>query len=241
MVPTNKPVGNIAIIFAGGRGNRFGDPRVPKQFHEFSGKPVIIYTLEHFDRHDRIDGIVVVCVEDWIPNLQGMLKEFGISKVVAVVAGGHTAWDSIYQGLRCATKYFSEESIVLIHDAVRPMIDLRTIDENIETVKRYGSCITCYPIVETIMTNYSDGGTAISNPKEALLVRAPQSFFLNNILSIYKKAYREGTGGTFRDCCSMMHHYGEPLRTTIGPAENIKVTYPSDFLVFGNRQKITGH
>lgn len=233
-----KTAGNIAVIFAGGHGERFGNSDIPKQFHELSGKPVIVYTLEHFERHDKIDGIVVVCVDSWISRLKRMLEEFRISKVVEIVPGGATAWDSIFAGLGCATKYFSGETVVLIHDAVRPMIDSGTIDRNIETVKRYGSCITCYPMTENIMGNSPNGMTAISDPGELLIVRAPQSFFLNKIMAVYEKARQEGNV-PFRDCCSMMSHYGEQLRTVTGPAENIKITFPSDFLMFENMRKVT--
>lgn len=127
-------------------------------------------------------------MDSWISRLKRMLEEFRISKVVEIVPGGATAWDSIFAGLGCATKYFSGESVVLIHDAVRPMIDSGTIDSNIETVKRYGSCITCYPMTENIMGNRPNGMTAISDPGELLIVRAPQSFFLNKIMAVYEKS-----------------------------------------------------
>ncbi len=226
-----RKVGNIAVIFAGGQGIRFGDSNKPKQFHYISGKPVIIHTLEHFDRHDKIDGIIVVCVENWIPRLEGMLKDFGLSKVVEIVAGKSTAWESIFAGLNCALKYFNGESVVLIHDAVRPLIDCRTIDDNIETVKKYGSCITCYPIVETVISKKADGTIAIPSYQGGFLIaRAPQSFFLNKIIAVYEKACRD-VNSSFSDCCTMMNHYGEQLHTIIGPAENIKITFPADLLM----------
>ena len=97
----------------------------PKQFLELNGKPIIIYTLELFDNHPQIDGIVVVCIEPWIPFLQKMLKKFEINKVVEVVSGGNTGQDSIYNGLASAAQHFPKDSIVLTHDGVRPLIGRR--------------------------------------------------------------------------------------------------------------------
>ena len=126
---------NIAVIFAGGVGRRMNTKSRPKQFLEYNGKPIIIYTLELFDNHPMIDGIVVSCVESWIPFLQKMLKKFEINKVMKIVPGGETGQDSIYNGL-VAAKEFSktENDVVLIHDGVRPLITEQTITDNIETV-----------------------------------------------------------------------------------------------------------
>ena len=99
---------NIAVIFAGGTGVRMNTVSRPKQFIELNGKPVIIYTLELFENHPQIDGIVVACLEPWIPFLQGQLEKFHITKVTAIVPGGETGQDSIYNGLVCAKKMFGE-------------------------------------------------------------------------------------------------------------------------------------
>lgn len=128
---------NIAVIFAGGCGKRMNTISRPKQFLELNGKPVIIYTLELFDNHPQIDAICVVCIEAWIPFLRKQLKKFEITKVVAIVPGGETGQDSIYNGLCAAEKYCSSyngTANVLIHDGVRPLISEKTITENIQTV-----------------------------------------------------------------------------------------------------------
>ena len=124
---------NIAIIFAGGTGSRMHTTSRPKQFLEYQGKPIIIYTLELFDNHSMIDGIVVACVEAWIPFLEKMLKKFEINKVMRIVSGGETGQESIYKGI-VAAKDISESSddIVLIHDGVRPLITEQTITDNIK-------------------------------------------------------------------------------------------------------------
>lgn len=127
---------NIAVIFAGGTGQRMHTKSRPKQFLELNGKPIIIYTIELFDNHPDIDGIVVVCLESWIPFLKKMLRKFEINKVVEIVSGGETGQESIYKGL-CAAEKFSKsknsiDDIVLIHDGVRPLITEETITENIK-------------------------------------------------------------------------------------------------------------
>ena len=124
---------NIAIIFAGGSGSRMKTVSKPKQFLELNGKPVIIYTLELFDNHPEIDGIVVVCIEPWISFLMKQLKKFEISKVGAVVPGGKTGQDSIYNGLIITKNTYGENCNVLIHDGVRPLIKEQTISECIIT------------------------------------------------------------------------------------------------------------
>ena len=223
---------NIVVIFAGGAGRRMHTKSRPKQFLEYNGKPIIIYTLELFDNHPMIDGIVVACVNEWIPFLEKMLKKFEINKVKKIVPGGETGQDSIYQGL-VAAKDISQgnEDIVLIHDGVRPLITEQTITENIEMVKSEGSCITCIPATETFIVTQPDGGLEIPTRANSLIARAPQSFYLNDILDAHERARNEGRHD-FIDSCSMMHHYGHKLGKVIGPMENIKITTPTDYFVF---------
>ena len=113
---------NIAVIFAGGSGKRMNTVSRPKQFLELNGKPVMIYTLELFDNHPMVDGIVVVCIEPWIPFLKKQLKKFEINKVGVIVPGGETGQDSIFNGLSAAKECYGEDCNVLIHDGVRPLI-----------------------------------------------------------------------------------------------------------------------
>lgn len=223
---------NIAVIFAGGSGSRMHTKSRPKQFLEYQGKPIIIYTLELFDNHPMIDGIVVACVEDWIPFLEKMLKKFEINKVVKIVNGGYSGQESIYNGL-IAAKGISDsgEDIVLIHDGVRPLITEQTITDNIETVRKEGSCITCIPATETFVVTQDNGGLEIPTRANSLIARAPQSFYLKDILSAHEQARHEGRND-FIDSCSMMHHYGHKLGRIIGPMENIKITTPTDYFIF---------
>ncbi|MCH5221099.1 MAG: 2-C-methyl-D-erythritol 4-phosphate cytidylyltransferase [Muribaculaceae bacterium] len=222
---------NVAIIFAGGSGRRMNTKSRPKQFLEFRGKPVIIYTLELFDNHPDIDGIVVSCLEDWIPYLEKMLRKFEITKVRAIVPGGATGQDSIRAGLEAAEGLYPSDSIVLIHDGVRPLITEETISDNIACVKESGSCITCVPAIETFIVSREDGCLDIPSRTNCRIARAPQSFRLGDILKAHRRAISEGKHD-FIDCCSMMNYYGHKLHTVDGPSENIKITTPTDFFIF---------
>lgn len=222
---------NIAIIFAGGSGKRMNTKARPKQFLELYGKPIIIYTLELFDRHPMIDLIVVACIEPWIPYLKELLRKFEIKKVLEIVPGGETGQDSIYNGLEAAARHCDNDSIVLIHDGVRPLIEEKTITDNIECVKRNGSCITCVPATETFIVKQTTNRLNIPARKDTLIARAPQSFILSNILNAHHKAREEGKHD-FIDSCTIMNYYGYQLSTTIGPTENIKITTPTDFFIF---------
>lgn len=224
---------NIAVIFAGGSGNRMHTKSRPKQFLEYNGKPIIIYTLELFDNHPMIDGIVVVCIDSWIPFLEKMLKKFEINKVLKIVKGGETGQESIYNGLVGAEQITHDlpDTVVLIHDGVRPLITEETITDNINTAREKGNCITCIPATETFIVKQEDGSLEIPPRANSLIARAPQSFYLNDILTAHKKAIEAGRKD-FIDSCTMMSYYGHKMNTIIGPMENIKITTPTDYFVF---------
>lgn len=222
----------IAVIFAGGAGKRMHTKSRPKQFLELNGKPIIIYTLELFDNHPDIDAIVISCIEPWIPYLNKMIRKFEINKVVDVVAGGDNGQDSIYNGLVAAEKWADkEESIVLIHDGVRPLIKEETITDNINMVRAYGSCITTVPATETVIVKDENGGLDIPSRDQSLIARAPQSFWLKDIISAHRQAKLENLP-SFIDSCSMMSYFGYKLGLVEGPMENIKITTPTDFFIF---------
>ncbi|MCQ2245301.1 MAG: 2-C-methyl-D-erythritol 4-phosphate cytidylyltransferase [Bacteroidaceae bacterium] len=222
---------NVAVIFAGGSGIRMNTKSRPKQFLELHGKPIIIYTLELFENHPEIDGIVVACIESWIPYLNKLLQKFEMTKVVAVVPGGETGQESIYNGLKAAQANFPEDSIVLIHDGVRPLINENTITDNIKTAREKGNCITCIKASETLVVKQEDGSLQIPTRENSLIARAPQTFHMNDILAAHEKALSEGKNN-FIDSCTMMSAYGHKMATIIGPVENIKITTPTDFFMF---------
>lgn len=225
---------NIGVIFAGGSGTRMNTKSRPKQFLDLNGKPIIIYTIELFDNHPDIDGVVVVCLESWIPFLQKMLKKFEINRVVRVIPGGVSGQDSIFKGLCAAEEYAKEQNddstIVLIHDGVRPLITEDTITDNIAKVKECGSCITIVPATETFVVKRNDGSLELPKRSECFLARAPQSFYLKDIIGAHRKSQEEGKTD-FIDSCSLMSHYGFKLGLVEGPMENIKITTPTDYFV----------
>lgn len=221
---------NTALIFAGGVGSRMHSKERPKQFLEMYNKPIIIHTLEHFENHPDIDAIVVVCVEGWIDYLQNLLYKFRIEKVKKIVTGGATGQLSIYNGLVAAKEVSGEEdTVILIHDGVRPLIDSKLISDNIESVKKNGSAITTAVVKETILVVKEDSFIDyVPSRANSRIAKAPQSFWLDDILSAHEKALNEGKND-FIDSCSMMQYFGKGLYLVDGPEENIKITTPQDF------------
>lgn len=221
---------NIAVIFAGGIGQRMKTTNRPKQFLEMHKKPIIIYTLEHFENHPDIDAIAIACVEEWIPYMQELIEKFRITKVRRIVSGGETGQMSIYNGLVAAKEIAGEEkSVVLIHDGVRPLINETVISDNIASVKENGSAITSAIVKETIMVVKDDNSIDyVPDRAYSRVAKAPQSFWLDDILTVHHQAQREGIKD-FIDSCTMMKYYGHKLFLIDGPYENIKITTPDDF------------
>ncbi len=224
---------NIAVIFAGGIGKRMNSKALPKQFLKLYGKEIIIYTLEHFENHKEIDAIVVACVEEWIPFLNELINKYRMKKVKKVVSGGKTGQESIYYGLKAAKSIAgNEKSIVLIHDGVRPLINRKLISDCIRSTKERGNAITAVPAIETIIC--SENKSTVSkmiDRSECMLARAPQCFFLDEILENHKRAIQEKKID-FIDSASMMLYYGSELYLVEGPVENIKITTPMDYYTF---------
>jgi len=222
---------HIALILAGGIGSRMHNLSLPKQFLDIDGKPVVIHTLEIFSNHPRVDAIIVACLEGWIPFLRETIQHFGIGKVVGIVPGGSTGQDSIYHTLCAAKEYVGcEDAIVLVHDAVRPLISPQTINENIDLAERYGSCVTCAPVLETLIVRKTDGTMNFPNRSDAMMARAPQSFLLSELFSAHERALANGRHN-FPDSCTLMGYYGYEITTLMDSGENIKITTPVDLLV----------
>ena len=222
---------NIAVIFAGGVGSRMHSKEKPKQFLEMYNKPIIIHTLEHFQNHSMIDAIVVVCIESWISYLNDLLYKFRIEKVKKVVSGGETGQLSIYNGLKAAKEIARDEkTVVLIHDGVRPLITDKLITDNIESVLRYDSAITTAKVKETVLVvNEKDSSIDyIPSRNNSRVAKAPQSFWLDDILLAHEKTLAKGEKNCI-DSCTMMQEYGIKLHLIDGPSQNIKITTPEDF------------
>ena len=224
---------NYAVIFAGGIGKRMNTKALPKQFLKLYGKEIIIYTLEHFEKHREIDGIAVACVEEWIPYLEELIEKYQFKKVKAVVPGGRTGQDSIFEGIKAVDRLVQGDGhIVLIHDGVRPLINEQTITDCIKSVRENGSAITVAPAVETIIrVDDNQQVREVIERADCLMARAPQCFFLKDILEAHRKAVQENKHH-FIDSASIMKYYGHTLSVVDEPVENIKITTPMDFYTF---------
>lgn len=223
---------NIAVIFAGGVGRRMNSRGIPKQFLEVNGVPIIIHTLRVFQNSEDIDRMVIACVEEYIDYMKELIELYRIEKATDVVAGGETGQQSIYNGLCEAQRIVgTERAVVLLHDGVRPLIDGALIRKNIESVHRYGSAISCVPAKETVVIRSEDWDVGeTTNRKLTCFARAPQSFWLDEILACHKAAKENNL--EFVDCCTMMHYYGKTLHIVATSSQNIKITTPDDFYIF---------
>lgn len=206
---------------------------IPKQFLEVHGKPILIYTLEKFENNDNIDAIIVSCLEEKIDYCRKLINKFEITKVRAIVKGGKTGQESIYNGLKAAEQISEgKNDIVLIHDGVRPLIDDELIDNNIKCVKENGSAITCVECKETIVIlDENDNIKDVTDRSRSRLARAPQSFYLKDIIGAHRKALEDGKTDVV-DSCTLMRMYGKEVSIVIGKSENIKITTPDDYYIF---------
>lgn len=219
---------NIAVIFAGGVGKRMGNTELPKQFIEIASKPIIIHTLEKFEKNENINGIVVVCVEDWIGYLKKLLDRYNITKVKSIVPGGDSGQMSIFNGLKEAINIFPSDSIVLIHDGVRPFITNELINENINNARVKDSSISSVYATETfVLVDEENNILSIPERKNSLIAKAPQTFILKNIYDIHLKAQNDGIFDSI-DSCTLMKYYNQNLSVVMTDYDNIKITTPKD-------------
>lgn len=227
-------VKKIAIIFAGGTGARMGNDGKPKQFLVVEGKPIFIHTLQFFEKHSEIDEIYVAMKKEFIDITKELLKEFNINKVVDIVAGGETGQDSIYNALSAAKKNNNDDSIVLIHDGVRPLISKDLITKNIRSVEKHNSGITSTSCVETVII--SKNGKQIDNipiRKNTYLAQAPQSFRLGDVIALHdKERILENPYENIVDTCTLYEKYGKDIVLVEGERGNIKITTPEDYFLF---------
>lgn len=222
---------NYALIFAGGTGQRMNTKTRPKQFLELYGKPIILYTIEAFENHPAIDGIVVVCLEEWIPFLKKKIAHYDISKVIDVVPGGATGQESIRNGLDALEAAIGRDHAVFVHDGVRPLVSDETIARCAESVAAHGNAVSVTPAIETIVQEEDGTVTNIIDRAACRMAKAPQCFNIGELIDAHDRARADGEEG-FIDSASLMRHYGHVLHTVETGPENIKITTPSDFYIF---------
>lgn len=222
---------NIALIIAGGVGNRMGQD-IPKQFLTVNEKPVIIYTLEAFQAHAEIDDIVVVCIKGWEQVLWAYAKQFNISKLSSVIQGGKNGQDSIRNGLFELEKKYENTDLVLIHDAIRPMVSAEIISDCIVKTRQYGNAITCIPCAEAMLQTDDAHSSTSSYPRDKLKrTQTPQGFRLGEICELHREALRNGIINSVASC-TLMIEMGKKVYFSVGSEKNIKLTTVEDIDIF---------
>lgn len=201
---------------------------LPKQFLEVHGKPVIIHTLEHFESHPEIHAIAVAILPQWRNHFMRLVNRYELTKVNWLVDGGPTGQLSRHNALEAVSQSCPSDTVVLLHDGVRPLIDARLITENIASVREHGSAVTCSKLNETVVASAGVDVDEVVPRTYLYTAQAPQSFRLGEVTAAYRQALSEGEEDIV-DSCTLMHRYGYAVRRVEGPASNIKITTAEDF------------
>ncbi|MBR2737911.1 MAG: 2-C-methyl-D-erythritol 4-phosphate cytidylyltransferase [Lachnospiraceae bacterium] len=226
---------NIAIIIAGGSGHRMGQ-KIPKQFINIYDKPVIIYTLEGFQKHPQIDAIEVVCIDGWHDVLEAYANQFGITKLKWIVSGGETGQESIRNGVYNLEGKCAPDDTIIIHDGIRPLVDATVLTDVIMTCQKYGNGVTSMPYNEQIFVINEEDETTTKQyiPRETLRrVSTPQAYKYRILNERYHEAFEKEIGiygSSYTN--TMMVELGETLHFAAGSDKNIKLTTPDDLELF---------
>ncbi|WP_293696171.1 IspD/TarI family cytidylyltransferase [uncultured Agrococcus sp.] len=221
---------NIGVIFAGGIGSRMSSANLPKQFLEIHGTPLIVHTIQHFQDHPEIDRIAVSILPEWRDRFVRLVARYELTKVHWIVDGGATGQESRHRAIRAAVDECPDDTVALIHDGVRPLINAQVISDNIRTVRELGPAITSTKFNETIVSASSVEIDEVL-PRESLYVaQAPQSLRLSTAIEIYDKAVAEGEHDSI-DTGSLLRRFGHKLFRVDGPRSNIKITTAEDFYI----------
>jgi len=222
---------NIALIIAGGRGQRM-DQDIPKQFINVQDKPVIIYTLEAFQNHPDIDAIQVVCLDGWQEILIAYAKQFNITKLVGIVSGGKNGQASIRNGIFAIKEKFSDKDIVLVHDAIRPMVSAEIISDNIAKCKLNGAAISAIPCAEAMLVTENRISSRSTYDRNKLMrTQTPQAFPLEKLIWIHEEAKKKGIKNSVASC-TLMIELGQTVYFSVGSERNIKLTTTDDIEIF---------
>ena len=222
---------NIALIIAGGTGARMQQD-IPKQFLTVRERPVIVYTMEAFERHPDIDAFAVVCLEGWETVLWAYAKQFNISKLSIVVPGGETGQASIRNGAFALEERFSPDDLVLIHDAIRPMVSEKIISDCIRVARERGNAVTVIPCAEA-MLDTADGAVSTGvTPRENLKrTQTPQAFALGELCEAHREAMDRGILRSVATC-TLFIELGKQVYFSKGSEKNIKLTTLEDIDIF---------
>lgn len=224
---------NVAIIIAGGLGSRMGQD-IPKQFINVYDKPVLVYTLESFQRHPQIDAIELVCIDGWQDIVWAYAKQFNITKLKWIVCGGESGQESIRNGVYNLEGKCSDEDIIIIHDGIRPLVDESVLSDVIIKCEKYGNAVTSMPYNEQIFVIDDEYSTVEYIPRETLRrVSTPQAYKFQLIDKKYHEAFEKKIGiygSAYTN--TMMVELGERLYFAAGSDKNIKLTTKDDLELF---------
>ncbi|KUE73136.1 2-C-methyl-D-erythritol 4-phosphate cytidylyltransferase [Candidatus Methanomethylophilus sp. 1R26] len=217
----------VAVILAGGVGKRLG-ASCPKQFLEIRGKPVIVHTVENFQRNPSVDAVVIVCVPDWTDHMAKLVDEYKLTKVEAIVPGGETSHDSTRNGIFRLRNELGKGDFVIIHDAARPILPQAAIDEMLRVAREKGNASLAIPCYETVIyTDDQKSGDKELDRNRLMRVQTPQAYEYSDLLSLYDRAEAEGKHDfIYADLVEI--YYGRRVYFSKGFANNIKITKPED-------------
>lgn len=222
---------NVALILAGGHGSRTAQD-IPKQFMNVYEKPLIVYTLENFEKHPDIDEIAVVCIDGWHEVLRAYARQYGITKLKWIVSGGGDGQESTRNGIEALRAVCGEKDVILVHDAVRPFLPAGVITDAIVKCRQKGSGLSAVRCQETIVrTEDGISGQEGIARTEIMRVQTPQAYLYGKALWAYEEAERrEITGEVYIN--TLMLRLGEKLYFSYGSEKNIKVTTVDDLELF---------
>lgn len=222
---------NIVILTGGGVGSRTHQD-IPKQFIHVNNKPIIIYTLEAFQRHPSIDEICVAILDGWQEMLWAYARQFNITKLKYVVTGGATGQESIFNGLKAIHADHKDEDVVIVHDGNRPMIEPDIISENLATQRKYGSAVAAIPCTEVVFVSENKVDSDKSIPRENLQrTQTPHSYYLGDLWNAHIEAQKRGIQNTAASC-SLMEALGKKSYFSKGSEKNLKITTVEDIEIF---------
>lgn len=215
------------LIFAGGVGSRMKSKEIPKQFLEVDGKPIIIHTIQHFSKHKMVDNIVVVCLEAWIDELKKYITKYGLKKIINVIPGGATGYQSIHNGLLKISEIAKEDDIVLICDGVRPMLSEELITNCINETRIYETAVPVTQSIDSVLYSV-DGVACVKNYErhKIFITQAPQGYTLKKIMAAHKAAEERHIESV--SSADLLIELGQEIHMIKGIRENIKVTTRED-------------
>ena len=222
---------NIAMIIAGGVGSRMGNV-IPKQFLPVNNQPVIVYTMEEFQYHPLVDVICVVCLSGWADTVWSCKNEYGLSKLQHVITGGNNGQQSIEKGLFALETLYPRDSLVLMHEAVRPLVTEEIITDCIATAEKYGSATVAVPSPDVVMRTENGICSSEEVPRDYLRkTQVPQAFSIGNGCGLYREAKQKGISNS-ATTCTLMASLGKTVFFSKGSSLNFKLTTPEDLELF---------